>query len=356
MDASCSLNISCYKTIAVINEAHNIFLVQHQISHKIFIKKILDIYNLPIYVYLRQNKITGIPQVIEICEENSQLTVIEEYISGVSLQELIVTGQLTAASVSHYICDLCDILEKLHSLPVPIIHRDIKPSNIIITPCGHAILIDFNAAKYLTNINTADTILLGTKGYAAPEQYGFGSSTPQTDIYALGILLKELTSALPAPTDAFTQIINKCIQIDPSNRFESVSSLKQEMQGKSKYPQNTSPDSCNWRLFLPPGYRTLTPWKMVISTNVYLIISWVFLSLDLKTVSVSALWLERISCLLIVLLIIFFNFNYCNIQRFWPLCNSKNPIIHYIGILLLDVFIAFSLFTIMIILESILFT
>ncbi len=356
MDASCNLNISCYKTIAVINEAHNIFLVQHQISHKIFIKKILDIYNLPIYVYLRQNKITGIPQVIEIYEENHRLTVIEEYISGVSLQELMVTGQLSAASVSHYICDLCDILEKFHSLPVPIIHRDIKPSNIIITPCSHAILIDFNAAKYLTNINSTDTMLLGTKGYAAPEQYGFGSSTPQTDIYALGILLKELTSALPAPTDAFTQIINKCIQIDPSNRFESVSSLKQEIQGKSKNPQNTSSDSCNWRLFLPPGYRTMTPWKMVMSTSIYLFISWFFLSMDFETISASALWLERISCLFIVLLIIFFNFNYCNMQRFWPLCNSKNPIIHYIGILLLDVFMALSLFTMMIILEYTLFT
>lgn len=356
MDASCRSNISCYKTIAVINEAHNIFLVQHQISHKIYIKKILDIYNLPIYVYLRQNKIIGIPQVIEICEQDNRLTVIEEYISGVSLQELMVTGQLTAASVSHYICDLCDILEKLHSLPAPIIHRDIKPSNIIITPCNHAVLIDFNAAKYLTNINSTDTILLGTKGYAAPEQYGFGSSTPQTDIYALGILLKELTSALPAPTDAFTLIINKCIQIDPSNRFESVSSLKQEIQGKSKNPQNTSSDSHSWQSFLPPGYRTLTPWKMIISTSVYLFIFWFFLSIDLKTVSASALWLERISCLFIMLLIIFFNFNYCNMQRFWPLCNHKNRIIHYLGILVLDVFMAFSLFTMMVILEAILFT
>lgn len=237
----------------------------------------------------------------------------------------MVTGQLSAASVSHYICDLCDILEKFHSLPVPIIHRDIKPSNIIITPCSHAILIDFNAAKYLTNINSTDTMLLGTKGYAAP-------------------------------TDAFTQIINKCIQIDPSNRFESVSSLKQEIQGKSKNPQNTSSDSCNWRLFLPPGYRTMTPWKMVMSTSIYLFISWFFLSMDFETISASALWLERISCLFIVLLIIFFNFNYCNMQRFWPLCNSKNPIIHYIGILLLDVFMALSLFTMMIILEYTLFT
>lgn len=88
--------------------------------------------------------------------------------------------------------ELCEILEKLHSANPPIVHRDIKPSNIIITNYDHVILLDFNAAKYFTDPNTSDTILLGTKGYAAPEQYGFGSSTPQTDIYAVGILLKEL--------------------------------------------------------------------------------------------------------------------------------------------------------------------
>ena len=73
----------------------------------------------------------------------------------------------------------------------PIIHRDIKPSNIMITEQNHVVLLDFNAAKLYTNASTNDTVLLGTKGYAAPEQYGFGSSSPQTDIYAIGVLIKE---------------------------------------------------------------------------------------------------------------------------------------------------------------------
>lgn len=356
MDSSYSLNISCYRTIAVINEEHNIFLVQDQNTQKIYVKKVLDIYNLSIYIYLRQNKITGIPQVIDICEENNRLTVIEEYISGVSLQEMMVTGQLCAASVAHYICDLCDILDKLHSLPVPIIHRDIKPSNIIITPCDHAVLIDFNAAKYLTNINASDTVLLGTKGYAAPEQYGFGSSTPQTDIYALGILLKELTSVLPAPMDSFTPIIHRCIQIDPSNRFDSVMTLKREIQGKNDRTQNSSSAPFSLKRLLPPGYRTLTPWKMVVSTVVYLFIFWLSLTMEFKNVFGPALWLNRIFILLIFLSIIFCTFNYCDFQRFWPLCKNKNPILRYSGILLLNTLMTFSLFTIMILLESILFS
>lgn len=354
MDYSICPGISYYKTIAVINESHNIFLVQHQATKKIYVKKVLDIYNFSIYAYLRQNKITGIPQVIDIQEENNQLIVIEEFISGISLQEIMVTGQLSAVSLVRYICDLCDILDHLHSLPTPIIHRDIKPSNIIITPYDHAVLIDFNAAKYLTNINTSDTILLGTKGYAAPEQYGFGSSTPQTDIYALGVLLKELTSTLPAPTDKFTSIINRCIQINPSDRFVSVKDLKEKLQGEKETFKNSKSDFFTWKLLIPPGYRTLTPWKIVVSTTIYLFIFWLSLTMEFQGIYGPVLWMERIFTLLIFLSIICCTFNYCNVQHFWPLCKSKNPILHYIGVLLLNVLIIFLLITILVIIESIL--
>lgn len=74
---------------------------------------------------------------------------------------------------------LCNILNALHSMTPPIIHRDIKPSNIIITSYNYAMLLDFNAAKQFSGQNESDTVLIGTPGYAAPEQYGFGSSSPK---------------------------------------------------------------------------------------------------------------------------------------------------------------------------------
>lgn len=80
----------------------------------------------------------------------------------------------------------------MHSYYLPIIHRDIKPSNVIVTNDGIVKLLDMNAAKYYKGNAEEDTHLIGTVGYAAPEQYGFGESSVQTDIYALGVLLNYL--------------------------------------------------------------------------------------------------------------------------------------------------------------------
>lgn len=172
MDYAGRLEISYYNTIATINSVHKIDLVQHRETGNIYIKKILDVYNLRIYEYLMEHPITGIPRLYCLYEECGQLVLIEEFISGISLQEMIDNRTLTLDLVIRFMSELCSILEKLHLLNLPIIHRDIKPSNIIITPCGHAVLIDFNAAKYSAETADHDTVLLGTKGYAAPEQYG----------------------------------------------------------------------------------------------------------------------------------------------------------------------------------------
>ena len=96
----------------------------------------------------------------------------------------------------------------------PIIHRDIKPSNIIITAYNRAVLLDFNAAIYYSCQSTEDTILLGTQGYASPEQYGFGSSSPQTDIYSMGILFRELLNSI-----CYLLISWMCLTIEIKNTY-----------------------------------------------------------------------------------------------------------------------------------------
>ena len=87
MDYSHRLAISYYKTIAVLDEQHKIYLVQHQETQKIFIKKILDVYNVQVYQYLQQNCFAGIPRIIDFYEEHNQLTVIEDIYPENSLQE-----------------------------------------------------------------------------------------------------------------------------------------------------------------------------------------------------------------------------------------------------------------------------
>ena len=84
-------------------------------------------------------------------------------------------------------------------------------------------LLDFNAAKYKSADATrgSDTVLLGTQGYAAPEQYGFGESSPQTDIYSLGIIMREASASLAVNSHKFDAVISRCTQMDPTQRFHS---------------------------------------------------------------------------------------------------------------------------------------
>lgn len=355
MDYEKRLENSYYNTVAAINSAHNIDLVQHRESGKIYIRKTLDVYNLHIYEYLLEHPINGIPRLHNLYEENGQLILIEDFISGTSLQEIIDTQALTLDLIVRFMVELCSILEKLHMPDPPIIHRDIKPSNIIITPYNHVCLIDFNAAKYLNDTAAHDTVLLGTKGYAAPEQYGFGFSTPQTDIYALGILLRELSSALPVPTNRFDAIIRKCTEMNPADRMETVQELKTEIEKlqicNSQKTQRSMPST--WKDLIPPGFRTKKTWKMLSASTIYFFIFWLCLILEIKDASVVHLWIERIIVLFMMLSIVFCCFNYCNIQRFAPLHTNKYWIVRCFGVLILNFNLILSLFAVMFLLESI---
>lgn len=357
MDYSHRLEMSYYQTIATINEDHHIYLVQHMQNHKIYIKKIQDVYNLSVYEQLKNHTITGIPQVVDYYEESGQLILIEEYISGTSLQEVMDSSRITLESIDSYICELCDILNQLHKLTPPMVHRDIKPSNILITPYNHVVLIDFNAAKYLTNKESPDTVLLGTKGYAAPEQYGFGSSTPQTDIYALGILIKELVAALPESTTLYDSVIKKCTQINPEERFETVEQLKEHLPGAhTKNIMVKSSIAKMLKPFILPGYRTHNLWKMLLATPGYLMILWLSIDLDIKNTPMSAVWVQRICILLMFLSIVFVFCNYCNMQHYMPLCKHRNFYLRQLGKILLCVIILLSLSFTMVLLTALLTT
>jgi len=354
MDFSQRLEISYYKTIATINEAHNVFLVQHQETNKICVKKILDVYNVSIYEYLKNHYITGTPRIIDYCEENDQLILIEEFIQGESMQEMIETGKLTSAALKKYLCELCDILGSLHSLSPAIVHRDIKPSNVLINSNDHVVLVDFNASKYFTNGESEDTVLLGTKGYAAPEQYGFGSSTPQTDIYALGVLMKEAAASMKPNMHDLDSIINKCTEIDPKNRYKSVSAIKSAIMKTDKHLDvQTEEAPKGWRSFLPPGFRTATPWKILVAIFCYAFIFWLSLSLIIEGEAGFMMWANRICCLIIMLFVVVSAFNYLNVQKLMPLCKSENLIIKCIGVVLLDCMVIAIVLTVLIILETV---
>ena len=255
MNLSDPLSFSCYDMIAPINESHQVYLVRHQESGRLFVKKILSVYSADIYRKIRRHPVAGIPVIAASCEEDGRLIVIEEFISGNTLSDLIELTRrsgaapsgspenecrssvipndpLTIPGIGRYMIRLCEILERLHSLDPPVIHRDIKPSNIMVTACDTVVLLDLNAARYYSGRpgRSADTRLLGTHGYAAPEQYGFRESCPQTDLFAVGMTLKETVDALPYEDHTFDAVIRKCTQMDPSKRYASAGALKAAIQ------------------------------------------------------------------------------------------------------------------------------
>ncbi|RKM55403.1 serine/threonine protein kinase [Butyrivibrio sp. CB08] len=353
MDPTYHPNNSNYKTIAILNESHGIYLVQNQSTNRIFVKKILDVYNPDIYKKLYSTPVPGTPKIIEFFEQDNQLTIIEEYISGTPLQEKLQEG-VRYNDVMSYITDLCSVLKRLHAFTPPIIHRDIKPSNIIITNFNRAILIDFNAAKNFSSAASEDTRLLGTQGYAAPEQYGFGSSSPQTDVYSLGIVLKEMLTSCQQYPSELDRIVAKCTQMNPKERYLNINELERALQAISS-PNNTHVKQDSIKDFIPPGFRTLTPWKMIIAIPVYTLILWLCLTLEVKNVYGLALWVERIFCLAMFLSIIFGFFNYRDIQRFIPLCKHKNPVVRFLGSAILVVAMVFTLLISMILIEIVFF-
>ncbi len=367
MNLSQRLSNSFYQVVAAINEPHKVYLVQHRDSGRFYVKKILDVYSADVYKDLQAHPIPGIPRIIDSWEEDRQLVIIEEYISGVTLRDMIESTSspaadtdlrevLTVERIGRYMSDLCEILERLHEHNPPLIHRDIKPSNIIITSCGNVMLLDFNAARFYSGEpgRESDTRLLGTKGYAAPEQYGFGESSPQTDLYSIGRVLQECVDVLPKTdidsgnhigrqksasekiTDphTFDSVIQKCTQMTPSKRYSSAAALKNALLGC--LGQSSRPDIMGPMInpYLPPGFRTLNPWKMLIASVVYFLVFDLSLTLKDQTASMQVLWMERLLVLFLGLMNIALGSNYLGIQRYMPFHSSSSPALRIAGVLL----------------------
>lgn len=228
------LPISYYKELAPLNEKSYISIVQHIQTGKIYIKKILSIYNINVYSQLFYSPVKNIPRLYALYENDNKLTIIEEYISGESLAEVLdICKYIPENEVIQYIIQLCKILKELHSFSPAIIHRDIKPSNIMLTEDGRIVLIDLNAAKQINTNQNRDTVLLGTEDFAAPEQFGFAPSSTKTDIYALGVLINTLLTGDVSTDNIYqgklTPIINKCLQLSPKDRYKNVSQLEKAL-------------------------------------------------------------------------------------------------------------------------------
>ena len=174
------------------------------------------------------------PQIFCLAEQGDTLIVVEEYVSGRTLAEVLVTDErLIAEQLGSIFEQLAQALGTLHR--AGIIHRDIKPANIMLLPDGRVKLIDFGAARLLgkdfpAETKEQDTHLLGTRGYAPPEQYGFSRTDARSDIFALGRTMGEL---LGEQKGRLSEIAARCCSLDPQARYQSAEELLGALQGKS---------------------------------------------------------------------------------------------------------------------------
>ncbi len=184
-----------------------------------------------------------LPRIVDIIDKDDVIYVIMDYIEGEPLSKILEKeGAQEQETVIEWAEDLCGVLDYLHTQEPPIIYRDMKPANIMLQPNGNIKLIDFGIAREYKEQNLEDTVSLGTKGYAAPEQFGGKGQTDQrTDIYCLGVTLYHLVTGKnpceppyeiypirywnPQLSAGLESIILKCTQLNPEDRYQSCAEL-----------------------------------------------------------------------------------------------------------------------------------
>lgn len=194
-----------------------------------------------------------LPRIVDILNDKGTVFVVMDYIEGRPLSEVLkIDGAQPQDKVIEWAKDLCSALDYLHSMNPPIIYRDMKPSNIMLKPDGKVKLIDFGTAKEYDVESLADTTALGTRGYAAPEQFGdargrgIHKTDARTDIYSLGATLyhiltgknpseppyviKPIRDWNPKLSNGLEKIINKCTMPNPEDRYQSCAELRYDLE------------------------------------------------------------------------------------------------------------------------------
>ncbi|MCL2559876.1 MAG: serine/threonine protein kinase [Turicibacter sp.] len=224
-----------FETISVVNKGkYSTSLIQDPFSGAQYVKKELPKEKMRLYQTLQTIKHQGLSEIIEVVEKEHHITVIIEYAVGTTLKRILDDNVMLEERVAiTYVQQLTSILNVVHQNGI--IHRDITPNNIIVTPQAQVKLIDFDIARFYKNSQTEDTQLLGTPGYAAPEQFGFNQSTASSDIYALGVLLNVMITGMKPNEMLISQeglaaIVKNCTAMDQTRRYQDVRQLDYDLR------------------------------------------------------------------------------------------------------------------------------
>ena len=206
-----------------------ILLLRHSVSGQFFVLR--DFAGNPeIYQKLMTVSSPFLPGVYEVAAQDGRLLVLEEYIQGDTLYSILEQSLFSPGKARRIALQLCEALRILHGFGA--VHRDVKPENIILRG-GEAVLIDFDASRIQKTSGTSDTVVLGTTGYAAPEQYGLSQTDGRSDIYSLGVVLNVmLTGDHPSVRLAkghMGRVVRCCTMTNPDQRYPNVLRLAEAL-------------------------------------------------------------------------------------------------------------------------------
>lgn len=196
----------------------------------------------------------SIPKIIDFAEDFEYIYIIQEYIFGETLDSILKkNGSMSECAAVDLAKQLCKTLGYLHNLNPPYIYRDLKPRNIMIQPDGSVKLIDFGTAMVYDSLKDRDDCILGTKGYAAPEQF-IGKSDPRSDIYALGITMYHIVTGIapneppyeikpirqinPSLSRGLEAIIIRCTETNPNERYQNCDELFADLKNYLNLPKS----------------------------------------------------------------------------------------------------------------------
>ena len=209
-----------------------------------------------------------LPHLIDCYEAGEDCVVLMECIEGQTFEELVQARGASVSLARSLFPGACDAVSELHTGFSPaLIHRDVKPSNLMFSH-NAVVLIDLGIARSFNEEASTDTTNFGTRGFAPPEQFGFGQTDERSDVYALGMLLFYLlVGEIPAFSkidqlmeghavpQEMQQVIRGAIAFDPAARFQSAEALKRAFesalksapeavsQSVPKFPSQSTPES-----------------------------------------------------------------------------------------------------------------
>ena len=256
-----------YEVLKLIGRGgfYTTYLVKDVRVNKAWAMKVCDKKNRHYSPAIRENILTepymmqklnhlAIPKVVDIIEDEDSIFIVRDYIEGETLETIVrMYGAQPADKVIEWGKQMCSALGYLHSQNPPLIYRDMKPANVILKPDGTIKFIDFGIMRAYKPNQSSDTCCLGTKGYAAPEQFGGSQTDDRTDIFGLGMTMFRLVTGLnpteppyeikpiclvnPNLPKGLEYIISKCTRPNPAERYQSCDELMADLNNYLGLPK-----------------------------------------------------------------------------------------------------------------------